>query len=292
MILQFFLFLPVNAIWNPFKKPEKPRNIAELLLNEEVVIDSKYRSVDRLFHIKLAINIPSSFEDLKITSFNDELNEIQIEKVNWIIEQKPDMKKTHKLFQPKLVQAYKSEKLVDSKSELMYIDYDPDKAYDRISDEKHMVIRNFYFPRSEVFTGNNESIAHFLELTFNNGMKKSIRIEEKLYQEPIKITDGIFPNQNLYGDLSPYLKYEERKAQEKLLDEKLRKEADSIKKRNLEANNAGYNPMEYGSLPSSFMSAGDSVRDFYTDQSESGQKIDQQLMNIFDSELDEEDFGF
>jgi hypothetical protein len=292
-ILQLTCSYPAYAFWNPFKKTQVARNYTELLLNEEVLINSKYRSVDGIFHIKLAINIPSDAEDLKITSFVDEMNELQIENVNWIVEQRPDKKKTHKLFQPRIVKAYKSEKLIDSKAEVMHIDYDPDKAYDRISDDKHMIVRTFYFTRADIFGENKERVANFLELSFNDGLKKSIRIEEKLYQEPINITDGIFPNQDLYGDSNPYLKYEERMAQEKALEAKSQQSLDMIKKMNHEQNNAGYNPMEYSSMPAGVMPVNESgVRDFYTDQSPEGIMIDQQLMNIFDSESIEEDFGF
>ena len=172
--------------WQKDKKASESQE--EVLLNEEVVINSKYRSVDGIFDVKLIIHIPHNSEEVKVISFDDELNEVQIDQINWLVEQNPNKKIIHKLFQPVIIKAYKTETNVNEAYESHAVDFNPDKAYDRIADDKHLVNKSFSFEKKKIFKNNKERIAHFLELTFSNGLKKSIRIEEKIYQEPIDIT--------------------------------------------------------------------------------------------------------
>lgn len=259
-----------------FGKKDK-ENKKEILLNEEVLIDSKYQSYDGIFKIKLAIHIAPNSSEIKIISFDDELNEFQIDKVNWIVEQRPDEAKLHKLFKPRKIEPIQTSIEVNELYESYSVDFDPNKAYDRISDNKHILNKYFIFKKDKVFKENKEKIAHFLEITFSNGMKKLIRIEEKIYQEPIDVTTGIFPKDRTQEEHNPYAKYEEINNANKDLD--ARQAAEKARKEILEHGDGGYSPLEYKVLPEAGVPAG-SVNDYYTDPG--GQNTDETFLDLYE----------
>lgn len=282
LVSQIAFSAPSQAfLWFGKKNKEATESSKEVLLNEEVIINNKYKSADGIFEIKLAIHIPPNGEDIRIISFDDELNKLQIENVNWIVERSPDKKVTHRLFKPSLIRPYETKTEVNEVYENYAVDFNPDKAYDRIAEDKHMINKSFIFKKSDVFKENKEKIAHFLEITFSNGMKKSIRIEEKIYQEPINVMSGIFPSEEDENGNNPYEKYEEIIKGNQGLDES--QEAEAAMQEIRDFGDGGYSPLEYKVLPENGVPAGQ-ASDFYTDSSPDGRSMDESILELYDSE--------
>lgn len=280
LVSQIAFSSPSQAfLW--FGKKDQNESKKEVLLNEEVVINNKYKSNDGIFEIKLAIHIPPQGEDLRIISFDDELNKLQIENVNWLVERSPNKKITHRLFKPSLIKPYEIKTEVNKVYENYAVDFNPDKAYDRIAEDKHMVNKSFIFKKADIFRENKEKIAHFLEITFSNGMKKSIRIEEKIYQEPINVTSGIFPSTEDENGNNPYEKYEEIIKGNQSLEEDA--EAEAAMKDIKDFGDGGYSPLEYKVLPENGIPSGQ-TSDYYTDMSPGGQEMDESILDLYDEE--------
>jgi len=279
LISQIALTAPSQGfLWFGKKKPVIEK---EILLNEEVLINNKYKSKDGIFEIKLAIHIPPNGDEVKIISFDDELNELQIDQVNWLVEKSPNKKITHRLFKPDLIKPYETKVDVNEVYENYAVDFNPDKAYDRIAEDKHIINKSFSFHKSEIFQENKEKIAHFLEITFSNGMKKSIRIEEKIYQEPINVMTGVFPKQGEDSEHNPYAKYEEILKGNQGLDED--QAAEAAKQAAQDFGDGGYSPLEYKVLPEAGIPEGQ-ASDFYTDMSPDGQDMDESILELYGDE--------
>ena len=187
------LFLYPNCaqafFWN--KKTKDQAAAIKVLINEEILINGKFKGsnggdsvLSQILELRLAIHIPRDQESLTITTLYDEASENPIETITWLRE--GDKGKTYR------AKPYKTESIINKRLEEMSISYNPSLAYDRISENKHVINKIFHFKQSEAIGERDREIAHFLDLDMpgNNGPRsKRIRIDNKLYyrEAPIAI---------------------------------------------------------------------------------------------------------
>ncbi|MBT6843937.1 MAG: hypothetical protein HOA17_09140 [Candidatus Melainabacteria bacterium] len=193
------ILCPISAqafFWNR-KKKNQPAPV-KVLINEEVLINGKFKGshggdsvLSQILELRLAIHIPRDNDSLTITTLYDEASENPIETITWLREGKKG-----KSYRAK---PYKTESLINKRLEEMAISYNPSLAYDRISENKHVINKVFHFKQSEAIGERDKEIAHFLDLDMpgNKGPRsKRIRIDNKLYYreapiatipEPVKL---------------------------------------------------------------------------------------------------------
>ena len=112
------------------------------------------------------------------------------------------------------IQAYKTDEMVNKIAEAYTMESNPSQAYDRVTEDKHIINKNFYFKKDEVLGENEKQIAQFLELSFSGALKKKLRIDEKLYEEPSQIVPELFKKPDESELYDGYKKFEQEQMEE------------------------------------------------------------------------------
>lgn len=185
-LVLLILLLEPNSAQAFFGKKKAKKEAPKALVNEEVLIHGKYRDnqdetvLSKILELRLAIHIPRDQDSLTITTLYDEASENPIEKITWLREGEKGEAIT--------AYPFKTESIINKKLEEMSISYNPSLAYDRISENKHVINKIFYFKQAEAIGDRAKPIAHFLDLHMpgdHGPSQKRIRIDDKLYyQEP------------------------------------------------------------------------------------------------------------
>lgn len=207
--------MPVGAFF-PFFKKKKQQVIEPLHINEEFLVQKNTEVDGVLYPIRFAVYIPRNNEFIKLSALYDELSQEPITNVTWITEAKNKKSKA-----PVVIKAIKTETQILEKMEQLALAYDPSSAYDRITEDKHVINKSFFFNRAEVFGEINRPIAHFVELEIGGNTKQQFRIDDEIYLKPAPIITPQTAGKNTekkrstpspnFGDIKPpsYLRPQE-----------------------------------------------------------------------------------
>lgn len=154
------------------------------IFNESVLIDKKFKNSKGLIsQFQIAIALPKNSDTIILDALVDKLDPKYIDKINWC-------------FDPK----NPSSKRIEAKEILEQINYAEEKldknlviAYERISENKRIVIKRFIFDRINIINKETLSKDFFLELNFADGSKALINISDDLTKTPVSILPSYIP---------------------------------------------------------------------------------------------------
>jgi len=173
-----------------FKKKGPPKAKVQLI-KPQVLIEDRYQGSTGITYVKLIIDAPNTSPLIRVISFVDELDNQGVEKIVWLVKDSQAKKKEEKNTPESLkgfrrVLPSKTEKFINKAVENYDIDYDPTKAYERSLWDKHLLSLAFFFDKQMIFGDNKKKRQHLLELTYNDGSKKALRIDDKIYTDETK----------------------------------------------------------------------------------------------------------
>lgn len=150
----------------------------EIFLSNKATIDKKFRSADgSIYSLKFEIYIPVENGEIAILTDYDEASERTIKDLVWIVQNKSTERSVSKL---------SVKESVNKIYEQIATESNPGLAYDRLSQEKHIISKIFYFPKSTIIPKKiktNTLEDNFLEIVFANDDIKRIPINNDIYKE-------------------------------------------------------------------------------------------------------------
>lgn len=163
-----------------FGSSEKTHEHKELYIQNHSNIDKKFRAADgSVYNLKLELFIPHPENgDIVVSTFYDEASERSIEDIAWINVSNKNIEKR--------IEKFSTRKEVNKVYEQLAIDHNPGLAYDRLTQEKHIINKLFYFHKNDIIGKkiNSKNVGeNFLEISFSNKDKKRIDVNKYVYQE-------------------------------------------------------------------------------------------------------------
>ncbi len=168
---------PGFALFGGSKKKHERK---ELYIQNHSNIDKKFRAGDgSVYNLKLELFIPHPENgDIVVSTFYDEASERSIEDIAWILVSKKGVERK--------VEKFSMRQEINKVYEQLAIDHNPGLAYDRLTQEKHIINKLFYFHKNDIIGKkiNSKNIGtNFLEISFSNKDKKRIDVNKYVYQE-------------------------------------------------------------------------------------------------------------
>ena len=125
---------------------------------------------------------------MTVTIMYDQLKEKRLENIAWVKGVYKDsaiFKVFNKKSKPKAkftrIYPFKKEKFVKENYE--FEKEAPEVNYDRVSQQKFVVYKRYHFYQKDIFGAGKKKFDHLLELHFNNGTKRAIKIRQELYRD-------------------------------------------------------------------------------------------------------------
>lgn len=166
------------------------KKITELpdYINEEVYIDRMFQASDGVYKLKITILIPKGMEIFTVTITYDQLKQKKIKDVAWVKGRyrstkllnffKRDHKKKAEYDR---IYPFKKEEFV--KEDYQFEKDNPDLAYDRASGQNFVVYKRYQFYQKEVFGNGKRKSDHLLELHFEDGSSRAIKLRKDIYRD-------------------------------------------------------------------------------------------------------------
>lgn len=218
-ILGVFTSMPCSAFWIFSKKKQKKDPALKFLINEEFIIKRNLvNEKDENYEVALAIYIPREKDFVTIFNTKDESNNKAIENINWIAES------SKKKAKPVFEKPFQIKKEVNQNAENLAMNFDPTKAYDMVTEKKHIYNQLFFYKQSNIFLEEKKPRAHFLEISFSDGEIGKIRIDDNLYNRPLDLVPQLFQKKDKDLLEEQYKQYEAEHQKEMMRLQKLQEE--------------------------------------------------------------------
>lgn len=175
-----FSLIAIQPCFALFGKSEKTHEHKELYIQNHSNIDKKFKAADgSVYNLKLELFIPHPENgDIVVSTFYDEASERSIEDIAWINLSNKNLEKR--------IEKFSIRQEINKVYEQLAIDHNPGLAYDRLTQEKHIINKLFYFHKNDIIAKkiNSKNIGeNFLEISFSNKDKKRIDVNKYVYQE-------------------------------------------------------------------------------------------------------------
>jgi len=157
----WILILPAQAIKNFLGNNKKPKSI--LLLKDSFLVEKNIVLAGELNTLRLGYATAPELDEILVSVVYDELLQKPITKISWITQDLKSTKKPASTFQ-----AIKTQQTILKQMEEMAQGLDPVSAYDRIINDKHLIKKDFFFKKSDIFDMSKalEEKKHLLEISF------------------------------------------------------------------------------------------------------------------------------
>jgi len=162
------------------KKPKSNIFLKEsFLIEKNIVLDGE------LDTLRIACALIPNQDEIMVSVVYDELLQKPIKNIAWQIEDSHSKKK--------IVSATKNQQNILQQMEEMAQALDPNSAYDRIIHNKHLIKKDFYFKKSEIFDLSKPLVEQkqFLELSFIKNEKPinyQLDISSEIYYKQLVIS--------------------------------------------------------------------------------------------------------
>jgi hypothetical protein len=181
----FFIFclgvlvLPAKGFKKIFgtKKTPKPNIFLKdsFLIEKNIVLDGE------LYALRLGYATAPNLDEILVSAVYDELLQKPITNISWITQDPKSSKKP-----ATNIQAFKTQQSILKQMEEMAQALDPNSAYDRIINDKHLIKKDFFFKKSEIFDMSKtlEEKKQILEINFlskNSNLKFPLDISQEIY---------------------------------------------------------------------------------------------------------------
>lgn len=182
----WILILPVQAFKKIFgtKKTPKPNIFLKdsFLIEKNIVLDGE------LYTLRLGYATAPNLDEILVSAVYDELLQKPITNISWITQDLKSSKKPASDFK-----AFKTQQSILKQMEEMAQALDPNSAYDRIIDDKHLIKKDFFFKKSEIFDMSKalEEKKQILEISFlskNSNLKFPLDISQEIYFKQLPVT--------------------------------------------------------------------------------------------------------
>jgi len=173
------LVLPAQAFKKFFgtKKTPKPKIFLKdsFLIEKNIVLDGE------LYTLRLGYATAPNLDEILVSAVYDELLQKPITNISWTTQDLKSSKKPASDFK-----AFKTQQSILKQMEEMAQALDPNSAYDRIIDDKHLIKKDFFFKKSEIFDMSKalEEKKQILEISFlskNSNLKFPLDISQEIY---------------------------------------------------------------------------------------------------------------
>ena len=180
------LVLPAQAFKKFFgtKKTPKPKIFLKdsFLIEKNIVLDGE------LYTLRLGYATAPNLDEILVSAVYDELLQKPITNISWTTQDLKSSKKPASDFK-----AFKTQQSILKQMEEMAQALDPNSAYDRIIDDKHLIKKDFFFKKSEIFDMSKalEEKKQILEISFlskNSNLKFPLDISQEIYFKQLPVT--------------------------------------------------------------------------------------------------------
>ncbi len=173
------------AFWI-FSKEKKEAKEPEFIINEEFVIKKQLNEKEQEYEVALAVYIPREQDFISIFNTKNESNPRAIENIIWIAEA-PKKKQS-----PVYEKPFQVKTEVNHSAEQITVQFNPTQAYDMFTEKKHIYNQLFFYKQSNIFKDEIKKRAHFLEISFSDGNRSKVRIDDSLYTSPFNVVPKLF----------------------------------------------------------------------------------------------------
>lgn len=175
----WILILPAQAFKKIFGTKKTPK--ANIFLKDSFLIEKNIVLDGELYTLRLGYATAPNLDEILISAVYDELLQKPITNISWTSQDLQSSKKPASNFK-----AFKTQQSILKQMEEMAQALDPNSAYDRIIDDKHLIKKDFFFKKSEIFDMSKalEEKKQILEINFlskNSNLKFPLDISQEIY---------------------------------------------------------------------------------------------------------------